>query len=202
MRLLFENWRKYLNEQNISPITGKPYPAGVSPGQYEEYDDWAAGKFSPGDATSQPAAGKSMATGEKDLETQIKLLDMKTIGDLQKAINRARNIRAKGKLKGAVISKIPYLQDVIDLKDALKKFAKLPDDKKTNTALDALNIDDEISAIVDDSVEENFLNWLSDSFKDMDPETELQKLNMNKLLQKFLKSRYDQRSVTIPKDKI
>ena len=191
-----------MNEQDISPITGKPYPSGVEPDQYEEYDDWASGKFSPGDATSQPTAGKSTATGEKDLETQIKLLDMKTVGDLQKAINRARNIRAKGKLKGAVISKIPYLQDVIDLKGALKKFAKLPDEKKTNTALDALNIDDEVSAIVDDSVEENFLNWLTDSFKEMDPKTELQKLNMNKLLQKFLKSRYDQRSVTIPKDKI
>jgi len=220
MKLLFENWRQYLNEQDVSPVTGKPYPGGVGPDQREEYDDWAKGKFSPSDIPKVDVkydpeddwyaerAGKTKAAGEKSLKTQLQLSKMETVGDLKKAIRMAKMAKTKEKAKGfiadQIIGLVPYLSYLSQAKsvfDAMRGFIKKSDEKPTQTALDALNIDDEVSAIVDDSVEDNFLKWVESRMKKIPDDTKLAALDMDRLLQKFLVQRYDRRTVSIPKGK-
>ena len=90
MKLLMENWREFLTEQDVSPVTGKPYPKGVLPKGYEEYDDWAAGKFSPGDA-SIPSLARQKAQAGKEANIQPgELAQLKTVGDLRKAVEIAK----------------------------------------------------------------------------------------------------------------
>jgi len=204
MKLLLENWRKYLNEQDISPVTKKPYPAGVKPEQYEEYDDWSSGKFSPEDAAvSRLAQQKAQAGKEANIQPGD-LAQLKTIGDLRKAVKVALTVKRKGQGKEALVDLVKstlgaeLLGSANDLKDLIMQTYKLPDDKTTGTGLDALNIDDEISAIIDNQVENRFLNWLVKSMEGQDDSTPLQKIDMNRLLQKFLMQQFDQRTVTMP----
>jgi len=206
VKLLFENWRRYLKEaEGTSPVTGKPYPKGLPEKDKEKHDAWAAGKFSPDDIGTGKKQASTAATGRKDLKTQLQLVKMETVGDLKKAIKLANRAKTKQQLKGLVsdelLNAIPWAH-FSKAKSAFGLVAsmfKKADDKETNTALDALDIDPEISAIVDNGVEANFLAWLKGSIKGVSDDTPLQKLDMNQLLQKFLKQRYKQRTVSIPK---
>ena len=219
MKLLLENWRKYLNEQDISPVTKKPYPSGVKPEQYEEYDDWASNKtFDPtavgtgGDTRLQKAvANKKAAAAQAGDVAQLK-----TVGDLRKALAVAARLKktqaGKEAVKGTamdlilgVLGEIPGFSLAAagagaakDIAGLVKSVYQLPDDKETNTALDALNVDDEISAMLDNKVETMFLNWLSKAMAEESDEKPLAALNMDKLLQKFLMQKFDQRTVTMP----
>ena len=63
----------------------------------------------------------------------------------------------------------------------------LGDDVKTNTNLDKLNVDDNISKIVDDPIEMVFINYLiKDLIPSLDPKTPMEKFDINKELQNFL----------------
>ena len=68
-----------------------------------------------------------------------------------------------------------------------------PDDKKTNTMLDKLNVDDEVAAIVDDTVEDNFLNVALDALEGMSDDDDIPDINQK--LADWLKSKYDARTV-------
>ena len=219
MKLLLENWRKYLNEQDISPVTKKPYPAGLPPGQYEEYDDWASNKtFDPtafidpkGDRQKKAVANKKAAVAQAGDVAQLK-----TVGDLRKVIAVATRLKktqaGKEAVKGTAmdlalgaLGEIPGFSlgaagvgAAKDMAGLIKSVYQLPDDKETNTALDALNVDDEISAMLDNKVENMFLNWLSKAMAEESDEKPLAALNMDKLLQKFLMQKFDQRTITSP----
>jgi len=204
MKLLMENWRKFLTEQDISSVTGKPYPKGVGPEQYDEYDDWAAGKFSPEDAASPKLAQQKAQAGKEANIQPGDLAQLKTVGDLRKAVKVALMAKRKGQgkeaLKDLATSSVTgaLLGAADSLKDLIMQTYKLSDDKSTGTGLDALNIDDEISAIIDDQVENRFLNWLVKSMEGQEDETPLQKLNMDRLLQKFLMQQFNQRTIKSP----
>tara|TARA_A100001515_G_scaffold84767_1_gene67357 strand:- start:403 stop:1023 length:621 start_codon:yes stop_codon:yes gene_type:complete len=201
-----ENWRKYLKKQEISPVTNKPYPAGLSPEKKAEYDDWAAGKFSPTDIGTKRIKKQKAQAGSKAASLQPgEIMTMKTVGDLRKVIEKAklakRDVQGKQALKDLTIGAVPlgnWLSAVKSVKDLLVKTYSLPDDKVTKTGLDALNIDDELSAIIDDNVENRFINWLVKTMEGQPDDTPLQKLDFDRLLQKFLMSQYDQRTVTSP----
>ena len=218
MKLLFENWRKYLNEQDISPVTKKPYPAGVKPEQYEEYDDWASNKtFDPTAASASGGRQKKAVANKKAAAAQAgDVAQLKTVGDLRKVIAVATRLKktqaGKEAVKGTAmdlalgaLGEIPGFSlgaagvgAVKDMAGLVKSVYQLPDDKETNTALDALNVDDEISAMLDNKVENMFLNWLSKAMAEESDEKPLAALNMDKLLQKFLMQKFDQRTITSP----
>lgn len=204
MKHLFENWRKYLTEQNVSPVTGRPYPKSVLPKDYEEYDDWAAGKFSPGDM-SNPKIDQQKAQAGKEANIQPgDLAQLKTVGDLRKAVKAALMAKRKGQgkeaLKDLALSSVTgaLLGAADSLKDLIMQTYKLPDDKSTGTGLDALNIDDEISAIIDNQVENRFLNWLIKSMEGQEDSTPLRKINMDRLLQNFLMQQFNGRTIKTP----
>jgi hypothetical protein len=125
---------------------------------------------------------------------------METHGDLKKTI---KNVLAKKKAErvgkaalGAVISAVPGLGTAKDGLDVVKSLFNRPDTKKTNTWLDKLDVDDEASAIVDDTVEDTFIQ---DKYKNLMGEPDEkpldQNFSMNKELVQFLKDKYKNRTL-------
>jgi hypothetical protein len=128
---------------------------------------------------------------------------LKTVGDLRRAVKGASLAKRKG--QGAAAVKDVAVSALLDLLpgagtaksiwDVINSAYSLPDDKKTNTALDLLNVDDQISAIVDDSVENAFLNALGSELKNEPDERELETLNVTTLLQKYISKEFEDRTV-------
>ena len=185
MQKLFENWRKYLNEADIDN-DGLPDEAETS--------------IHPNSIESEPVQDN---------------LNVRTIGDLRRIINKAKTAKRKqqasseiqqaaaGAAKGGFFTALGSalgfpLAQVASVGELIVKAYKLPDEKITGTGLDQLQIDPEISAIVANDVENNFLNTISDRLKQLPDETLLQNVNINKLLRDFISANYDQRTVTSP----
>jgi len=78
--------------------------------------------------------------------------------------------------------------------DLFKYIGKLPDDKKTGTFLDKINIDDNFSAIVDDKIENQFLNELAKAFATKTGPLP-NDFNINKELQTYISNKYNKRTV-------
>jgi hypothetical protein len=78
--------------------------------------------------------------------------------------------------------------------DLFKYIGKLPDDKKTGTFLDKINIDDNFSAIVDDKVENQFLNELANAFATRTGPLP-NDFNINKELQTYISNKYNKRTI-------
>ena len=79
-------------------------------------------------------------------------VQIQTVGDLRAAIERERSLKKAGKVGQGLIGVLANASGVDMVKglgSMLKDAYKLPDSKKTNTFLDRLNVDDEVSAIVD-----------------------------------------------------
>lgn len=130
-----------------------------------------------------------------------------TYGEL-KTLIRAITLKQKGlKIKGIIIDTIadeiigklpggPAAKKTLDFVKAA--FGK-PDSVKTNTWLDRLDVDDQLSAIVDDTVENRFLQDISKRIEGQSDNTPLrQDFNMNTELVDFLKRHYKGRTVVGP----
>lgn len=85
--------------------------------------------------------------------------------------------------------------------DLFKHLGRLPDNKKTNTFLDKLNIDDDFSKIVDDTIENQFLNVISDAFASRTGPLP-NDFNINKELQTYIKDRFNKRTVATMNESI
>lgn len=126
---------------------------------------------------------------------------MKTYGDLKKAINIIK-LKQKGAKIGdvavdAALNLIPGMGAAKSTYDFLSAAFRKPDTKKTKSWLDKLDIDDEVEAIVDDTVENGFLKALSQTF-DSEPDDKPleQDFNMNQKMVDYLKNKYEGRTVT------
>lgn len=129
---------------------------------------------------------------------------LSTIGDLRKLIKVHRALEtgkeAAKKAAEMAIEQIPVVSNLFSLwkgaKDSAEVIRKLygsDDQFKTNTGLDKLNIDDNVSKIVDDQIEVAFLNDLLksiESLNDADPIPDI-----NEVFQEFLKKNFEQHSV-------
>jgi hypothetical protein len=131
-------------------------------------------------------------------------IELKTYGDLKKLINSISNKKTGQKIiyKGAEIALDTALgflgagaaKNVFDL---VKAGVSRPDDKKTKTWLDKLDIDDDMSSIVDDTVENGFIKMMSDIVKNQPDNKELEDdFNMNQKLVNYLSDKYNERTVT------
>ena len=77
--------------------------------------------------------------------------------------------------------------------DALNKIYGADDKIKSNTGLDALNVDDNVSKIVDDPIEVRFLNYYANLINDMDDDSPLP--NATAELQAFIADNFDDNTV-------
>ncbi len=129
---------------------------------------------------------------------------LNTIGDLKRALKLAiqskRGGQGKSALKdfavGALLDAIPGAGTAKGIFDLVRSTYKMPDEKKTNTALDFLNVDDEVSAIVDDTIENAFLKVLGQELKDESDERRLEDLDVTTLLQKYIAREFDKRTIS------
>jgi hypothetical protein len=130
---------------------------------------------------------------------------METYGDLKKVINniklkqRGTKIVSQGKsfVLDQVLGLIPGASNAKTTFEFLRAAFEKPDTKKTQTWLDKLDIDDEMSAIIDDTVENGFLKIMADTIeaesdtKPLEPD-----FNMNAKMVDYLKDKYEGRTVT------
>lgn len=130
--------------------------------------------------------------------------EIQTVGQLKKVINSHRLSQAgkeTGKLAvDSFIEEVPILGSAFrmfgaakDSREILRKLYAAEDSFKTNTGLDKLNVDDNVSKIVDDEIENAFLKALIEMLNNMDDSEEIPDVNV--ALQNFLKRKFDQHSV-------
>lgn len=134
-----------------------------------------------------------------------------TYGEL-KTLIRAITMKQKGlKIKGIIIDtiadeligKLPGGPTAKSALDFIKAAFGKPDSVKTNTWLDRLDVDDQLSAIVDDTIENRFLQDISKRIEGQSDNSPLrQDFNMNTELVDFLKKNYKGRTVVGPQNEI
>ena len=130
-------------------------------------------------------------------------VEIKTYGDLKlalKNIKKEQNLKKfkniGGRAFSAAIGLIPGVGLAGDVYNVFKAVFNKPDNIKTNTWLDKLDVDDDASKIVDDTVENEFLKVAADKFmgepddKVLDPN-----FNMDDELNDHLKSKFNSRHV-------
>jgi hypothetical protein len=126
---------------------------------------------------------------------------METYGDLKKAI-KAVSLKQKGAQIGNVaidvaLDLIPGMSAAKSTFDFVKAAFGKPDDKKTKTWLDKIDVDDKFSAIVDDTVENAFLKIISKSIEDAPDDKQLEdNFDMNQKLIDYLQDKYQGRTLT------
>ena len=126
---------------------------------------------------------------------------LRTYGDLKKVINVIQLQQKGKKLQGIavdlILGAIPYLGNVKTAFDVYKAAFSKPDNQKTGTWLDKIDVDDKVSAIVDDNVENGFIQAMSDIFNSKPDDAILEPdFDMNAEMSKYLAGNYDQRTIT------
>ena len=133
--------------------------------------------------------------------------DVQTVGDLRKLIASAQDAKrweqtkgeagdaVKGAIVDEILGKIPGAAAAKSMFDFVKSSYELPDEARTGTALDALDVDDHIAAIVDDPVENDFLAVFAEDLKKQDGDTPISDIDMTTMLSKHLKGKFSGRTV-------
>jgi hypothetical protein len=127
-------------------------------------------------------------------------LELNTYGDLKKVI-KAIALRQKGEklgniALGTLIGFIPGAEAAKTTFEFIRAAMSKPDTKKTKTWLDKLDIDDEMSAIVDDTVENGFMQAMSQTIEAKPNDQPLESdFNMNAEMVEYLRDKYEGRTV-------
>lgn len=132
-------------------------------------------------------------------------IDLKTYGDLKKLI-KAISLKQKGEkiisqgkefALDQILGLIPGASNAKTAFSFFQSAFKKPDTKKTGTWLDRLDIDDDMSAIVDDTVENGFMKALSATLeKEPDNKALEQDFNMNAKMVDYLRKTHNGRFVS------
>jgi hypothetical protein len=139
------------------------------------------------------------------------MTNLETYGDLKKLINnigknqKGEKILSKGKefALDQVLGLIPGASNAKTAFDFIKTAISKPDTKKTNTWLDKLDIDDAMSQIVDDTVENGFMQAMAKAIENESDTKPLEDdFNMNAKMVDYLKSTYSGRTISGIKENI
>jgi hypothetical protein len=131
-------------------------------------------------------------------------LNLNTYGDLKKAIKaialkqKGQAIVSQGKsfVLDQLLGLIPGASNAKTTYDFIKAAIQKPDTKKTGTWLDKLDIDDEMSKIIDDTVENGFMQMMSKTIESKPDNQPLESdFNMNEKMINYLKDKYEGRTV-------
>ena len=133
------------------------------------------------------------------------MANLETYGDLKKLISgiskqqKGEKIISKGKefALDQILGLIPGASNAKTAFDFIKTAISKPDDKKTNTWLDKLDVDDDMSKIVDDTVENGFMQAMAKSIEsEQDTKPLEDDFNMNAKMIDYLKKTYSGRTVS------
>jgi len=141
---------------------------------------------------------------EEPDEEQVSSDEIENVGQLRTAL---RNYKIKKTGKGLLtklvqkgVEQIPVAGPTLaKFLDAAELGAKLYggdlDDKEPLPGLDAMRVNPDVSKIVDDDIEKEFLKVLSQDLEDADPETPIGDFNTTGRLQNFIASKFNQTTV-------
>ena len=128
--------------------------------------------------------------------------DIKTYGDIKRVINAIIKKQKWQKIKGVGIDVALGLLKLDKIKNAydfFKAAANKQDTKKTKTWIDKLDVDDITSELLDDTVENSFIKYVTDMvYNKPDDEKVAQDFSMDQLLISWLSDKYEKRTVSIP----
>lgn len=129
---------------------------------------------------------------------------LETVGSVLAMIQKFRQAQAGGaagkKALEVAMEQIPGISNIWSIvkgakeaKDMISSLYGMDDKFQSNTGLDKLNIDDNVSKIVDDNVEVAFLNFLIDKLGKMNPDAPMPDATVE--IQNFLSSKFDKNTV-------
>lgn len=129
------------------------------------------------------------------------MADIQTYGQLRQAVKdiiKKQKYQKVGDVSvDTIIGALPILGNIKSGVDFINAFVKAPDTQKTRTWLDKLQVDDEMSAIVDDTVENGFIKSITtDIEKEPDDKPLEPDFNMNAKMVNYLKNKYKGRTVS------
>ena len=164
MKLLLENWRNYLNEGWEEEARKQAKEAGeTGPIGVETFED---------------------------LKKLLKAVELKRKG----GVAAKQAFKYIGSMLGPLgQAAVDVVENSKDMRDLLKSLYKADDSFKTQSGLDKLNVDDNVSKIVDDQVEAAFLKVLPKLIADKSGP--IGDYNITKELQAFLASKFDKTTV-------
>ena len=131
--------------------------------------------------------------------------NLETYGDLKKLIagiqsrQKGQMIVSKGKqfALDQVLGLIPGASNAKTAFEFFRVAISKPDTKKTNTWLDKLDIDDDSSKIIDDTVENSFMIAITKAIESEPDEKPLEdSFDMNEKLVNFLRNTFSGRTIT------
>ena len=162
-----------------------------------EFDSSFGDSFNLDFQTTQPEP----TTNQPNPLNQGNNYTLKTYGDLKKIIyaikTKKKGLKIGGVALDVIVNAIPYAGAAKTTFDFVKAAFAKPDTKKTNTWLDKLDVDDEASAIIDDKVENGFLEYISKQINSQPDNKPLEaNFNMNDELSKYLSQNYNNRTIT------
>ena len=141
---------------------------------------------------------------EEPDEEQVSSSEIENVGQLRTALKNYK-IKKTGtglltKLVRKGIQSIPVagpaLGTVLDAGQLAKSlYGGDLDDKKPLPGLDAMRVSPDVSKIVDDDIEEEFLKVLSQELEDADPETPISDFNTTARLQNFIARKFNDTTV-------
>lgn len=128
-------------------------------------------------------------------------MELNTYGDLRKAINaisKGQKTEKIGKVTlGFLVSLLPGGDTAKTTFDFVRAAFSKSDDKKTKTWIDKIDVDDEFSAIVDDTVENSFIKTIAAVIDSKPDDAPLESdFNMNQKLVNYLKEKFSGRTLT------
>ena len=126
---------------------------------------------------------------------------METYGDLRKAIQAIIKNQKGDAIDNVaidtIINIIPGAGAAKNLFDFLKASYNKPDTKKTKTWVDKIDVDDDMSDIVDDTVENGFIKMMVELIESEPDDKPLEPdFNMNQKMVNYLKKNYNSRTIT------
>ena len=190
-QILLEKRYILVREADEQPNLQQPTSTNVTPNQQG--------------ATQQQSTNQQQGANQQQGNRPVQI---NTFGDLSKLL---RDIELKSKGKAALNSAtnfavdqllglVPGGSNVKTAYDFFKAVVAKPDTKKTNSVLDKLDIDDDVSKIVDNTVEAAFLAHLKELIAKHDQKSPIPTdWNMTKELDEFIKNTYHGRSIEIPR---
>lgn len=138
-------------------------------------------------------------------------MELKTYGDLKKVLKaiqmnqKGQKIVSQGKevALDALLGLIPGAGAAKTVLGFLQAAVKKPDGTKTKTWLDKLDVDDKVSQIVDDTIENSFMDSMAKKIEGEADDKELSdEFNMNTELQNYLSNNFDKRTVSYMQEQL
>jgi hypothetical protein len=181
MKLIMEGWKAYIAEaRGMSQASAWEREAGATRDPMKTQLDAAAAA-----ASQLPADPERM-----------------TVGQLKIMVKEAERLLASKQAKGELgkLAKTVGTLGAKDIFDLIKSVAVLDDSVNVSKGLTHMNIDDHVSAIVDDNLENDFLLTLQAELESgaISDDTPIVDLDMTAMLTNFLAVKHDKRTVVKP----